>query len=77
MIPGLRGAAKVKSDDPKRRRAQGKADEALELTVAEQEPSDEDIARALAEEQPTTPAPEQTKHPVRQRGAGHGKHPKG
>ena len=51
--------------------------EALELTVTEPEPSDEDIAKALAGEQPSTSAPEETEHPVRQRGAGRGKRQRG
>ena len=67
----------MRSNDPKSRQARKKANEALELTVTEQEPSDEDIAKALAEEQPTTSTPEETEHPARQRGAGHGKRQKG
>ncbi len=67
----------VRGRDPKRRRARKKANEDLELTVAEPEPSDEDIARALAEEQPAPSAPEETAQPVRKRGQGHDEREKG
>jgi len=56
----------VGNNGPKSRRARMRADEVWELTVTEPEPSDEDIAKALAEEQPAGVTPQEVGHSARQ-----------